>query len=430
MSIIITALSHDGRGIAHVEGKTVFVEGALPQEEVHFVYKKRHKSFDEGTVTAILNFSKDRVAPKCPHFNICGGCNLQHLQNNAQIKLKQQVMLEQLLHFGGVAPLEILPPIMGPIYGYRHKARLSVKFVAKKNKVLVGFHEKTGRFIADLQSCPILHDSVGTKIKELAQLITKLSIYPHIPQIEVAVGDDATVLIFRHLQSFNADDLTLLHNFAIEHKFRIYLQPKGRESIKRLTNDTEWLSYSHSPDITLRFHPTDFTQINKEINCKLVAKIMEFLEPQADDNILDLFCGLGNFTIPLAKYCHSIIGIEGDNEMVERGYENSKLNNIKNANFYKTDLAKNVLELEIEGWAKNKFNKVLLDPPRTGALEAIKLLGKLHPAKIVYVSCNPATLARDTKELIAHNYTLTKAGVIDMFPNTAHVETIAVFESL
>lgn len=426
----ITSLSHDGRGIAHIDGKTTFIEGALPEEEITFTYRKRHKNYDEGMVTEILKSSPQRTVPKCEHFAICGGCSLQHVQNEAQLDLKQKVMLEQLFHFGNVKPLEILPPIRGPIYGYRHKARLGVKYVIKKNKVLVGFHEKNGRFIADITNCPILHDSIGTKITELQQLITQLSNYQHIPQIEVAVGDKETALIFRHLKEFTANDLQMLQDFGAQFNFKIYLQPKGRESIYCLTSSEEYLDYSNSAFCTLRFHPTDFTQINKEINCQMVAKVLEFLDPQPNETILDLFCGLGNFTIPLAKHCREIVGIEGDDAMVKRGYDNAEYNKVKNANFYKCDLAKEITELQKEKWLKLKFDKILLDPPRTGALEIVKLLPQLKVKKIVYVSCNPATLARDAKELAIQNYCLTKVGIIDMFPNTAHVETIAVFEKI
>jgi 23S rRNA (uracil1939-C5)-methyltransferase len=428
---LITSISHDGRGITHVDGKIVFVEGALPEEEVRFIYGKRHKNFDEAFAAEIIKPAATRVTPKCRHFGICGGCNLQHMESGTQLALKQNSMLEQLEHFGQIAPQEILPPITGPIYGYRCKARLSVKFVTKKNKVLVGFHEKNGRFIADIAACPILHDSVATKITELAQLISGLSTFQYIPQIEIAVGNKEPALVLRHLKEFSQDDLKLLKNFAKEFNFKIYLQPKGKESVHCLTDENLYLNYSIDKNTDnkceLLFHPCDFTQVNQEINQKMIAQVIELLEPQKSDSILDLFCGLGNFTIPLAKRCARIIGIEGDNEMVKRGQENAAYNNVDNANFHKCDLAQEAEKIAQESWAKLQFDKILLDPPRTGALEIVKLLPKLNPKKIVYVSCNPSTLARDAKELAIQNYTLTKIGIIDMFPHTSHVETIALF---
>lgn len=420
----IDSLSHDGRGVARVNGKTIFIENALPNEKVSFIYTKRHNNYDEGKTLEIIDPSSERVLPKCPYFGICGGCSLQHLKHELQIKLKQQTLLEQLQHFGGVAPQTILLPLMGPIWHYRNKARLSAKQVQKKNKVLVGFHEKKGRYIADIESCEILHQSVGEKIKDLSQLISNLSISTFIPQIEVAATENTTGLIFRHLKEFSSADLELLKNFGNEHNFKIYLQPQGVESIHTLNDEPPYLSYKlPTQNIELLFHPTDFTQTNHAINQKLVTQALELLAPQSDDTILDLFCGIGNFSLAFAKKCAKIVGIEGDALMVKRALENAQYNNCTNVKFYSADLTK---DLNFS-WTQQKFNKILLDPPRTGALEIIKLITKFQPQKILYVSCNPATLARDTKELIAQNFTLTHAGIIDMFPHTKHAETIALF---
>lgn len=424
--IIINSLTHDGRGIGEINGKKVFLENALPGEEVVFDITKHHSSFDEGKVLEIIKPSEVRQVPKCPHFDICGGCSLQHMSSLAQIAFKQDVLLEQLAHFAGVIPKEVISPIIGPIWSYRNKARLSTKFVSKKNKVLVGFHEKQGRFIADLQSCAILHPAIGEKLVELAQLISSLSIYQFIPQVEIAIGDNFKALIFRILKDANSEDIEKLLKFGKEFGFVIYLQPNGNNSIFAITEiPDDLLSYTLTDlDIKLFFQPTDFTQVNQEINKQMVARVLELLGPKPDEQILDLFCGLGNFTLPIAKYCGKIVGVEGDSQMVMRAKTNAHYNKIINAEFYKADLTK---DLASEPWARQKFNKILLDPPRTGAFEVVANIEKFQAKKIVYVSCNPATLARDAKELSRQGYELIKVGVMDMFPHTKHVEAIAVF---
>lgn len=420
----IESISHDGRGISHINGKTIFIENALPNEKVNFIYTKRHNNYDEGKALTIIEQSCERATPKCPHFGECGGCSLQHLTHNLQIKLKQQTLLEQLKHFGNVIPQNLLPPITGPIWHYRNKARLSVKYVQKKNKVLVGFHEKNGRYIAEIETCVILQQSVGEKIKELSNLISNLSIFASIPQIEVAVTQATTALVFRHLKEFNSADLELLQKFAIDHHFKIYLQPQKVESIHTLNIASQYLSYKlPTQNIELFFHPTDFTQTNHALNQKLVTTAIELLSPKVNDEILDLFCGIGNFSLALASKCTKVIGIEGSEIMVKRAQANATHNKIENTEFYCADLTQELYH----SWTTQKFHKIILDPPRTGALEIIKSIAKFNAVKILYVSCNPATLARDTKELIAQNYTLTHAGIIDMFPHTKHAEAIALF---
>ena len=424
----IEALNHEGRGITHLNGKTTFVHGALPNEDIIFKYTKIHSSFDEGETLKVLTSSPNRATPKCPHYDICGACSLQHLNSNMQIKHKQQVLLEQLQHFGQTQPQEILSPITGPIWGYRHKARLGVRFVTKKNKLLIGFRERNGRFIADINNCEILNSKVGKKIHLLQQELSKIKHFNSLPQIEIAISDSQTALIIRHLQPLSADEQKQLCSFAKQYDFDIYLQPKGIDTIHKIwpTDANPLLSYKiPAQNIELFFHPADFIQINPIINQQMIETAIKLLEPNHDDEILDLFCGLGNFTLSIAKYCKKITAIEISDEMVNRAYTNAKHNHITNAEFFSANLAKDISK---QSWAKIKFNKILLDPPRSGALEIIKYFPKLNPQKIVYVSCNPATLARDAKCLIhEQNFILQKVGIMDMFPHTSHVESIALF---
>ncbi|MCK4608567.1 MAG: 23S rRNA (uracil(1939)-C(5))-methyltransferase RlmD, partial [Gammaproteobacteria bacterium] len=354
----VNSISHDGRGIAHINGKTTFIEGALPNEEVEFVYTKKRSQYDEAKATAILTAAPERVTPKCPHFGVCGGCSLQHMAPNYQIEIKQQILLEQLQHFGDLQPETVLPPLTGPAWNYRRKARLGVKYVVKKEKVLVGFREKNGRFLADLNGCEVLHESVGNRINELSTFIATLDNYKEIPQIEVAVADEITALVIRHMQEFSPCDLAKLKAFAKEQQFQLYLQPKGPDSVHLLYPEatSDHLKYTIN-NVNLLFHPLDFTQINSEINKKMVAKTIELLQPQSDDAILDLFCGLGNFTLPLARLCQEIIGVEGSEQMVERATNNAKYNNINNTSFYTANLDTEKLDAP---WMQKQFNKILL----------------------------------------------------------------------
>lgn len=422
----INTLSHDGRGIADINGKKIFLDNGLPNEEVAFIYTRKHSSYDEGMVIEVLKSSPQRVTPKCQHFDICGGCCLQHMSHSMQLALKQQVLLEQLRHFGNSIPQEILEPITSEPWHYRTKARLGVKYVYKKNKVLVGFHEKNGRYLADIEACPILHEKIGNKIKALGDLISHLSIYQDIPQIEIAIGDEKPALIVRHLKDFSQPDLEILLVFAKQNNLQLFLQPKGIASIHCITDENPYLSYKLTEQkLQLSFHPTSFTQINMQINQKMIAKALELIDPQKQDCVLDLFCGIGNFTLPIAKHCAQAIGVEGDPQAIQLAQLNTLQNNIKNAEFFTADLNH---EINNMSWAQQKFHKILLDPPRTGALNIIQQIKHFSPQKIVYVSCNPATLARDAKELLAQEFTLKKVGIIDMFPHTNHVETIALFE--
>ncbi len=427
VSAKIESLSHEGRGIARVEGKTVFVNGALPGEEALFQYKKKRPKYDEAHALEITNPAAERVEPKCEFFGLCGGCSLQHMQHDFQIEHKQSVLLEQLTHIGKVKPKSVIPPLTGPIWGYRRKARLGVKFVDKKERLLVGFREKYSPFVADMNSCEVLHPSVGTLIEPLQGLITELSLIKQIPQIEVAIGDDVTALIFRHLADFNDEDLVKLSDFAEQHNIEIYLQSGGLDSVVPLVNTSpRQLSYALTEfDVTLNFLPTDFTQVNLEINRAMVPRALELLEVNSKDNVLDLFCGIGNFTLPLARKAASVLGIEGEHGLVERAKQNAALNDINNVEFRAIDLAKDDLT---EDFLKGGFNKLLLDPARNGAQEVIEKMNLKTIDRIVYVSCNPSTLARDAGILVNDKgFKLEQAGVMDMFPHTTHVESIAVF---
>jgi 23S rRNA (uracil1939-C5)-methyltransferase len=427
----IVNLSHDGRGICNIDGKVVFIDNALPGETVVFNYSKKHGKYAEGVATEIIEPAPTRVTPKCAHFGVCGGCSLQHMDASAQIELKQQTLLQQLEHFGQVKPGTVLPAITGPIWQYRHKARIGVKFVSKKNAVLVGFREKNSRYVADLKSCQVLAEPVGEMITPLQQLIESLEAKVHIPQIEVAITEDCTALIFRHLVALSMPDQTKIIDFAKRHQIYLYLQPAGINSIHLIWPEVaDHQSYYSLPDYQLKlfFQPNNFSQVNPAINGKMIRQALALLDLTANDRVLDLYCGFGNFTLPIARAAHSVIGVEGEDAMVARARANAHYNNIANAAFYANDLTKP----EMFGpWAAQTFDKILLDPPRTGALAILPMLGKLAANKIVYVSCNPATLARDAGILVKdYGYRLTTAGVLDMFPHTSHVESIALFEKI
>lgn len=425
----ITRLSHDGRGVGRdLQGKTVFIDGVLPGERVTYEIKTKKRRFNEARVTDILNPAPERVTPQCAHFLTCGGCSQQHISHSAQLQAKQQSLLEQLQHFGQVTPQNILEPLTGPIWGYRTKARLGVKYVIKKEKMLVGFREKQKSYLADIDSCEILHPKVGSLISVLKIFLRSLDGYQNIAQIEVAVGDDQVALIFRNLEPLTTSDQQQLIGFAQQHMFDLYIQPGGPESIVKLwpENKPERLFYQlPAYNLKFAFYPTDFTQINPELNRKMIQQAINLLQVGPQDQVLDLFCGLGNFTLPLATLAHSVVGVEGSNAMVERGYENAKLNNITNVNFFAADL---FTDQSSAIWAQQNYTKVLLDPPRTGAAEILPLLAKLGAQMILYVSCNPATLARDSGILTQnYGYKLQQVGIMDMFPHTMHVEAMALF---
>lgn len=424
----IENLSHEGRGIANIEGKTVFVRGALPGETVTFQYTKYSSKYSAGLVCEVKEKNTAlRATPACPHYLTCGGCSTQHMSEQAQLDYKQKTLLEQLQHFAKLEPDEVLPPLVANNWHYRRKARLGVRYVSKKGKVLVGFREIHGRFVADCKQCEILHPSVANLFPTLSELVRSLNCYNQVPQIEIAIGDDHPALIFRHLEKFTQDDLTKLRNFAQLNKIHVYLQPQGIDSINKLWPDDGYLRLRYAlPEynINMLFHPADFTQVNAEMNQKMIAQAIQYLQPQPEDKILDLFCGLGNFSLPLAKHCQKVIGIEGDKNSVLRAEENARFNKITNTEFYSMDLEKDFSQ---QAWAKQKFDKILLDPARTGALNVVQQIQQFSASIIVYISCNPATLARDSAHIAGQGYHLVKAGIMNMFPHTSHVESIAVF---
>lgn len=423
---MIESLAHDGRGVAHLDGKAIFIEGALPGERVGIEYLATHRKFDEARATVIQLASPDRVTPRCPHFGVCGGCSLQHLEAGAQIRAKQQVLLDNLRHIGGVAPETLLAPLTGPVWGYRGKARLGVKDVIKKGRVLVGFRERHGGYIADLSRCEVLHPSVGERLGELSGLIASLDARARIPQIEVAVSEAVTALVFRHLDPLVDADILRLREFAQASGMHVYLQGGGPDSVSPLEPADSVLSY-HLPEqqVELRFLPHDFTQVNPVINRQMIARVLQMLELDEHDRVLDLFCGLGNFTLPLARLAGSVTGVEGESGLVSRARDNAVCNGLQNADFHVADLA---TDQRGSNWAGGNYNKVLLDPPRSGAAGVVDTLGNIAPERIVYVSCHPGSLARDAGRLVHDKgYRLLAAGVMDMFPHTAHVESIALF---
>ena len=423
----VESVTHDGRGVARVGDTTVFVDGALPQEEVLFRYTRVRSNFDEGTVLEVLKASPHRVTPACEFFAVCGGCSLQHLEPAEQIRIKQTMLLENLNRIGKVEAEEILPPLTGPIWGYRQKARLGVRYVHKKQRVLVGFREKHSAFLADMHSCKILNPLIGERLDELSTTIRQLSCYKQIAQIEVAIGEEGAALIFRHLVELTDEDKQTLTSLGQRHEFQIYLQPKGPDSVTLLWPDTASLSYRIPGfDVTLAFRPNDFTQVNTAINQAMVTRALELLDSQPTDQVLELFCGLGNFSLPLASQVKQVVAVEGDAALIERAHENASRNGIDNVEYHVANLMEDVAGLP---WVRNRsYDKVLLDPPRSGALEVLPVIADLRPGRIVYVSCNPATLARDAGILVNdYGYNLDKTGVMDMFPHTAHVESIALF---
>ncbi len=423
----IESLAHDGRGVAHVEAKAVFIDGALPGEAVEYLYTARGRKHDEGRVSSILEPSSDRVEPRCLHAAICGGCSLQHLAPKAQIEAKQQILINSLERIGGVRPETLLEPLTGAVWEYRHKARLGVKHVLKKGKVLVGFREKGSSYLAELSRCEVLHPSVGTRLSDLRVLIQELSISARIPQIEVAIGDEAGALIFRVLDMPTERDIERLRGFARDYNLHLYLQPKGPDSVSLLWPEASDLSYSlPAYGLELGFLPMDFTQINPEINRRMIDQALRLLAPGPNDSVLDLFCGLGNFTLPLARQAGQVTGIEGDAGLVERARQNARRNGIGNAAFQVANLAELTGQ---EPWLHESYDKLLIDPPRSGAAALIPQLGRLAAKSLAYVSCHPGSLARDAGMLVSEaGYRLVAAGVMDMFPHTAHVESMALFE--
>lgn len=439
VEISIQRLSHEGRGVASIDGKIAFVDGALPGETVTAVFTSRRSQFDELKVQEVLVASPDRVTPPCVHADICGGCSMQHISSQAQVALKERVLHEQMKHIGGLSEYAHLPPVLSETQSYRRKARLAARYVGKKEEMLVGFREKNSSFIAQMSSCAVLVKEVSDLIAPLRELLFGFEGRLNIPQIEVAVGERVQesdpelpvsyqiAFIVRHLEALSQHDQEQLLGFAQRHEIDLYLQPKGPDSVHKVwpQEGVDRLYYA-LPEFGLRmaFHPSDFTQVNGGINRRMISQALALLDLQSDDVVLDLFCGLGNFTLPVATRCARVVGVEGSDEMVRRGEENAAANGITNASFYSANLC---VDFDESTWARPEYTKILLDPPRSGAIEIIARLAALRANKIVYISCNPATLARDAAELVKHGYALTQAGVMDMFPHTSHVESMAEF---
>ena len=423
--ISIESLSNEGRGISHYDDKIIFTRGALPGERVIASRSLSRAKYEEADVVDILESSPDRIEPKCDVYGICGGCSFQHLSSKNQINAKQSWLKSAFMGQAKIEPKKWLQPLQVESWGYRRKARLGVRYVAKKEKVLVGFRERKSSFITVMSRCEVLHPSLGDNLELLGECIGKLSIKKHVPQIEVAIAELDTILILRHLEPMTKGDESILKEYGDKLGITWYTQSGGLETIKPLVEPVN-LTYSITDhNIEMSFLPNDFTQVNFALNQKMINLAIELLDLNSEDEVIDLFCGLGNFTLPISRYVKRIVGIEGDSGLVERAKENAKMNEVSNASFYKADLFEDVSGFE---WFRGqKYNKALIDPARTGAIEIVELLPKLSIERLVYVSCNPATLARDTARLIELGFSLMSAGVMDMFPQTAHVESIALF---
>ena len=426
---IIESLDHEGRGITRLDGKAIFVEGALPGECVEYTSYRRKPTYELARTLRVEKSSGDRVTPRCPHFGVCGGCSMQHLDAAAQVAVKQRVLEDNIWHLGRLQAGQLYPPIYGTPWGYRQRARLSARLVPKKGGVLIGFHEKRSSCIADMRQCEVLPPHLSALLMPLRTLIGALSICEQMPQIEVAIGDRITVLVLRIMEALSAADEVLLRKFADQHGVVFYLQPKGPATAYRFYPlNGPALSYCLPEfDIEHFFSPTEFTQVNPAINRVLVRRAMNLLDPQPGERIVDMFCGLGNFTLPIARSGASVLGVEGSVELVRRAAENAAANGLSGSVRY---AVANLFEATPESLAAlGHFDRMLIDPPREGAIEVVNALGENGPRRIVYVSCNPATLARDAATLVnAKGYRFVSVAAVNMFPHTAHVESIALFE--
>jgi 23S rRNA (uracil1939-C5)-methyltransferase len=425
----IESIDHEGVGVAHVDGKVTFVDGGITGERVAFTRRRSRGHFDLATVTEVLAESSQRVRPRCPHFGTCGGCAMQHVEAAAQVAAKQRVLEDNLARIGKVAPESILPPIHGPAWGYRHRARLSVHYVAKKGGVLVGFHERRSSFVADIRSCEILPPAVSRLIVPLRELFTTMAIRDRLPQVELAVGESVTVLVLRHLEPLGEEDQAKLRAFADRHGIQWWLQPKGPDSAHPFhPADAPALDY-RLPEfgLAIGFRPTEFTQVNAAVNRLLVRRAVDLLDPRPGERVGDLFCGLGNFTLAIAARGATAVGMEGLATLTARGEENARANGLAGlASFLAYDLYADAPGALAR---LGPVDRLLVDPPRDGAVEICKALPDAGaPSRIVYVSCSPSTLARDAGVLVnVKGYRLRAAGVVNMFPHTGHVESIALF---
>jgi 23S rRNA (uracil1939-C5)-methyltransferase len=424
----VVDLAHDGRGIARDDGKTVFIDGALPGERVRFRVFKRRRQLDEAGLVEVLVASPERVVPACEHFGICGGCSLQHLSAPAQLAVKQRQLLDNLERIGKVRPERVLAPLRGPAWAYRRRARLGVKYVHKKGRVLAGFRERDKPYIADLRRCEVLQAPLAGLPRDLAALVETLAIKEKIPQVEVSAGDAAAALVFRVLEPPGPEDTEKIAAFGARQGLQIFLQTGGLATVRALGAGYPPLTYAVDEGRTvIEFGPVDFIQVNREINASMVSAALELLLPTASDAALDLFCGLGNFTLPLARRARRALGVEGDASLVAKAQSNAARNGVGNAAFVKENLFE---PAQFGPWAQERYDVVLLDPPRAGAAALLPRMSHWRPRRVVYISCHPGSLARDAETLVhAQGFRLTCAGVMDMFPQTTHVESIAVFES-
>ncbi len=423
----VDALTHEGEGVIHA-GRAAFVAGALPGEIVRFRRVRRRKRHDEALLVEVVQPSGERAVPRCAHFGVCGGCALQHFEAARQIEAKHAELRDSLERLARTAPERWLEPLRGPLWGYRRRARLGARYVPKKGRALVGFRERLAPYVAAIERCEVLAPPIGELIGPLSALLTELAIRERVPQIEVAVGDNAAALLLRVLEAPSPRDLERLKAFERAHAVRLYLQPAGLESATRLSpsaaEDPLWYALADF-GVRLEFAPTDFIQVNGAMNQALVARTAELLEPTSDSRVLDLYCGLGNLTLPLARRAGRVVGVEGDHALVERARHNARLNGIENAEFIEADLA-SPLPADLP-WLASRFSDVVLDPPRAGAREVMRTIARIHPRRVLYISCHPGSLARDVGILVHdHGFVLRAAGVLDMFPHTTHVESLAL----
>jgi len=421
----VTSLSHDGRGVAHRDGKTLFIDGALPGERVSVRNVRRKRSFDESELDQLVTASRERSVPRCAHFGVCGGCSLQHLDPTAQLRHKQEHLLEELRRTGRVEPTEVLPPLAAAVWQYRRKARLGARYVPRKGKVVVGFRERAAPLVADLETCEILAAPFGALIAPLSELLTGLSIRARVPQIELAAADNATALVFRLLEEPTPEDIERLRAFGERHAVQIHLQKGGIDSVAPLSASAPLHYRLDEFAVDLEFRPTDFIQVNGALNRAMVSQALQLLDLSGDDVVLDLFCGLGNFTLPLARRAARVVGIEGDSALLERARSNALHNDVGNVEFHAANLE--AIDRDLP-WARRSYDRVLLDPPRVGARGALPLVAGSGAQRVVYISCHPGSLARDAGLLVHElGFQLRSVGVMDMFPHTSHVESVAVF---
>jgi len=423
----VAALTHDGEGIIR-DGKTAFVGGALPGEVIRFRRLRRHRGHDDGELLEVITASPDRVSPRCRHFGVCGGCALQHLSADRQIDVKEQELRDALERIAKVTPEAWLPPLRGPLWGYRRRARLGARYVTKKGRVVVGFRERLAPYIAAIDQCEVLGAPVGSLIGPLAAMLTGLTCREHIPQIEVAIADNVTALVLRVLRPVPEADLAALREFGRQHDLRLYLQTGGLESVAPLdaAPDLEPLRYSLPQfGVVYDFAPTDFVQINAEINAALVSRVVSLLDLDSSSRVLDLYCGLGNFTLPLARHAAAVVGLEGDAALAQRARHNASVNGLTNVQFVAANLGQPLAPNA--PYLAGGFSHVVLDPPRAGAMGVMPTIAHIAPRKVAYISCHPGSLARDLAVLVHESgFTLRAVGVLDMFPHTAHVESLAI----